>query len=966
MAQIKKAQYGTVINRIDSLTRENQNLLYNPSTPSDRKEQADKMVQDYQNRVNQGYTSYKEMLQDKERFAQQLNAFLKGNSSFESPTAEVTSEQASTPINVKVRPFATFNPTEGFNIYTTPTDTQDAKIKQFASELSRSLNLFSQKGYSTDNNVFKGISADSYKDINTYVQQLNAITNKLTTDNNDIKKIGEIVSRLNNDDLHSLYTEFFTDTLHPTDTNKGTSSTTTAATNDKESDKYKGLLKVALPDSAIAYIQLDPTNSEYQFAKIVKNGQETTYNLADEDVLNKLGSTAWSTIANAIKIANKNKYQIGNYSAWGGRDNIIDFSDYFPGMTKTNEDGSVTADLVLGDLSKDPSFNFDTSVWIPYDKIIENWENIKKDFHFAGGADIDPNGNSTSHQYADSLGVVEGVDLSNISSADQGTINNIFVGSQVSKQFTQNGLFDPKNVANYLRLSVASRANNLSESLKKSYTQELEAYRFVSPKFFKEALDRASIEDVKSLAAVAIKNAPDTFSKQAVAYWLKDFLNARGADSQVAAKKEGGTLKFQQGSYENWQTEQPSNYLQSSTESESAGKSDQKVDKIRDTENSEGFQWKTEDTLRTLSLMSDLAGGFSSNAVGLGTAVSLGTGVLSTLLDYTADIVDKSVTDEERRNTALFNTGATVVGAIPDAKFLTTGSKALKFIAKIAKRAGGLAQLAGIIGLGAQDVQRLSELRNSEPNSFKSEDLRLIFNTLQALYGIRKAGFANIKGGKNNRKQAAISKAITEKDRVIPLKNKKGEMENIPVSESTFNEIIQEGRSKGTEAANKLMRERLGNKVADDAEIPIEFGDNKFTRWVQARWNNLSEYAGFMPNTSYESYRLPYNKESVTNILNSPKNTGWDWWKNKNGNIAGWEMNYYTWGNHNKDLGIPSATKSRIYNTPAYGAAAHSATPATPATSRSSRSSRSSRHRKQNGGKLLKLQNYINYGKSDI
>lgn len=978
MAQIKKAQYGTILSRIDAINKENQELLYSPDISKEKKEQAAKMLQEYMAPPTSSYANYREMLQTKENQALQINEFLKNGTATTAATSEATSN--SRPVKVKIRPFVTFNPTEGFNIYTTPTDTQDAKIKQFASELSRSLSTFAQKGYTKEDNVLKGISEDNYNELNNYIRQLNAISNKMVTDNNDIKQIGQIVSRLNNEDLHSLFTGFFSNALGPRPEETEEQKTAAQEAAAKEAEKYSNFLKVSLGDGSNAYIQLDPTSKNYQHAKIVKDGKETDVNLTDQQALENLGSKKWEIISNAIRQTNKNKFAVSNYGNWGGQDNIIDFSDYFPGMTKKDAEGKDVADLVIGDLSLAPDFNFDTSLWIPFEKIIQNWNNIKDTFSYAGGTDIDMNGNPTTHQYADSIGVIQGVDLSNISKLDQGLLSKMFIGYDFPKEMGKNGKFTPNDVAGYFRTLITATSEPGADPTKQEVVnaakKALTSYSGINSEVFEKAVLKQNPEAIKALAAHAIKTAPDIYSKQAVAYWLKDYLELISSQ-KVTSNKQGGTLKFQQGSFKNWEsayTPVKSNTPMPSDDADK--KSDSRIQQVKDAEKDEGFKWRTEDTLRTIALLSDLAGGFSSNAVGVGTAVSLGTGILSTLLDFSADTMDESVSDDQRRKNAYMNSGFTVLGAIPDAKFLTTGSKALKFISNIARRAGGIAALVGGLNLIKQDKDRIMELvNNPDSNQFTSDDLRLIFYTLQGIYGLRKTGIGvvGIKGKQGN-KQKAISKAITQENRVIPLKNKEGKMEYVPMSETDFKEIVKKGRAEGTGAANKLMREKLGEKVADDAVMPIDFGENWTERWLHTTMDaNRRWVLGIPTNSSYESYKLPYKAENINAILGRDKNTGWDFLRNKNGNISGWEMNYYTWGNHKKELGIPDA-KPRIYRTPSYGVPAPAAAPAAPkaapvAPSRSANSGTSSnslnknkkRKKKENGGKLLKLQNYINH-----
>jgi hypothetical protein len=104
------------------------------------------------------------------------------------------------------------------------------------------------------------------------------------------------------------------------------------------------------------------------------------------------------------------------------------------------------------------------------------------------------------------------------------------------------------------------------------------------------------------------------------------------------------------------------------------------------------------------------------------------------LTELGADAFDKSVSRKDMLANAGMNTGFAVLGLIPDAKAMTTASKSLKFLSRLAKRAGGIGAIIGVGNLASEDIQRLNQLiNNPETREFTRDDLMLIFNTIRSL-----------------------------------------------------------------------------------------------------------------------------------------------------------------------------------------------------------------------------------------
>jgi hypothetical protein len=148
------------------------------------------------------------------------------------------------------------------------------------------------------------------------------------------------------------------------------------------------------------------------------------------------------------------------------------------------------------------------------------------------------------------------------------------------------------------------------------------------------------------------------------------------------------------------------------------------------------------------ALVQDLAAATASNWVGPGTITSGILGATSLGTEAIADFTDPNVSIGSAFGNLGINTGLLLLGLVPDAKFVTTGVKGAKFLARIAKTVGTGALLMGLGNLGVEGKQALERIIN-DVNSGKGvnltkDDVVLLGRALSTLIQGR-AAYANSK-----------------------------------------------------------------------------------------------------------------------------------------------------------------------------------------------------------------------------
>jgi hypothetical protein len=278
------------------------------------------------------------------------------------------------------------------------------------------------------------------------------------------------------------------------------------------------------------------------------------------------------------------------------------------------------------------------------------------------------------------------------------------------------------------------------------------------------------------------------------------------------------------------------------------------------------------------SFAADLGAIAASNVPGYGTALAGILGVGSAGIDFAADAFDKSVSKKDMLTNLGQNIGFAAVGMIPDAKAITTASKAVKFLARLSKRAGGAARILGAANLTGESYNRAMQLfNNPESREFTHDDIVLITNILRSLAGRRMSKKMQVKNQQ-------IQKTLSSDKRNIPV-TVDGKTKNISLTKEQFDEVHNAARTNGDKAALEKMKSFTSENI-DNGVLPFSYGDSgsKIARLRHWAGRNTPFHSA---STSYETYGVALKPEVVDKQLPSEVRWAlgtWDpnvsWFKN--------------------------------------------------------------------------------------
>lgn len=644
-----------------------------------------------------------------------------------------------------------------------------------------------------------------------------------------------------------------------------------------KTDDGKFILTDSQDKFAADFAETDPSSPYYQWGFFInpETGEIIgAGNLNNQEFTSKFASQ-WAALAPKVRSEYMAKFPIVDYTSQGGLKGI-DFSSYIPGS----------------DIRFISTDNFDysnpaTPVWLPFQEWFEDWNDIKNQFNYKGLADLTGSGENTANQYARSEGFDPDLNLSGVANkySQQNLVDQIEslhpkFSKAISKgQENENPI---NNLLDFLTDYICSK--DPRNSTKEEHITNLHQYSGTAESHETygtqvEALRQRLMRDpdvMKQLLALAIRNARTIDDRRSLITAYKSFVK------RISSNKNGGVLFMENGG-EAWaddlwkQYEQP-NVQQNSVNS---NKTSDDVDKVKQFEKEEGFKWKIEDTLRGISLLSDIGAIASSNIVGWGTLGAGLLGLASTGLDYAADLKDKTVTPTQRNMNLGMGLGATALGLIPDAKILTTGAKSVKWLRNIFKTAGAASYLVGLGAIAYEDANRIKEVLTKPENEFTGDDLRLIFNTVRAIT-------MGVMSKKMRNKNKAISDAVSKDNaRLFPTTNKNGEPIKVELSKDQFDQVVKAGQEKGTEEANKLFRQFAGEQVGENSKFPVNFGENWFGRHARKIGRGAGRVFGYPTDNSYVSYQRPMRTDQTVEGIDRPLAT-WGTWEGWNIRLPKW------------------------------------------------------------------------------
>lgn len=749
MAQIKKADRGTI------LQRQNDYLLQDPSTDAQLKREA-LAVRDLADEIlRAGDFGPIHAARYRRRMQQAIGDILQGNASYSQSALykpnnldwqvnetvrRVLEESAREAANegetsqIVFKPMVTLNPAEGFNSYEVPGMTLTSKIQRFASHLKNKFNEYISNPYNANDYIIRGMSPKQLSQLPSYMSALDTLSKSTGASNNDLLALGDIVTSLGNEDLTSAYERYFADFLGSSISTRNdppatvTTATTTAVTPEQPE---------SLVSTSEFTVDLDPLSPTYKKVTL-KDGRSGNFD--DPTFFSSLDADLWSRITSAIREENKRKFPVEDYTVQGGTRGV-DLSEYFEG------DEPIWWNL--------DDYNFDTGdLALPYE-LMENWDNIKSKFHYSGKVDRNPGGLSTANQYAlanyfiPSLGITDIPELNDDyvtanfgqSSNENGDINGtgFFGDTTITKVFTPSINTNPdlNNLGDAIKAYVANyiigNKNYLATEFPTLEAQNRKG-EYLGDLFIKQLG-----ENPQRLQAILIAILKD-FRQESKSYYNqkeeKIFETIRQLfeqmQSQPASMKQGGILKAVEGN-----ALQKINLGQQTQQHQTSSLETQQTPV---TGGNEEFSWdslSSQDYARLAALAQDLAAAGASNAVGYGTLAAGILGLTSMGTEAWADFTDPNVSTGEALRNVGINTGLSLIGLIPDAKFFTSAGKALKLLARIGKYTGKGAAIFSLGNLGKEDAQRLWQVAKdwSEGKEYKltKNDARLIMQTLSAI-----------------------------------------------------------------------------------------------------------------------------------------------------------------------------------------------------------------------------------------
>ena len=593
--QIRKALFGMELNSLNSLNASNDSLFEDPAIDNSVKEQAKALIAESQNEIQNRKFNSRDLVLYQLGVAQKVQDLLKNgklnysesltgdpqpnsfgyyskyNNDFpvmvnntvktvvETPTTTATPEAQA--IQTTIRPYAYFKPTEGFNFYTTEDQNQQSKTKSFAKELYGQLTKFLSKGYSSDSNVFQGISEDAIPELSIYATKLNQIAQKANITDQDTQTLADIVSKSNNEELSSGFETYF-DVQNGIIGGGATARAQVAAAKEqaakeqaaKEADEYANYLGGTLPDGKKLYIQIDPTKEDYKKATIIDGDTKTSYDLGNQvdiDKLNNLG--LWQGITQLIKEFNK-QFAPKDYTGYG-LGHVTDFSNYF-----TDEDAN-NREIVSINWDDYPDLKFEDQLFMPFDKLFPDWETRKARFRFKGNADADTSGKDMNNQWSLSESIPD-IDFGEIpdltdqdiinkyggKSDNNGQINETTGFYESDKSFTNHfensttpGNFQQKMAAFIgaycLALGDPETYGSAIDKMFPNYTFKTKNGDELGEAAMKQIL--ANPTEAKALFKYAITHAPNAQYRKAITEVYK---------KHVSKLKKGGILKMFKGS----------------------------------------------------------------------------------------------------------------------------------------------------------------------------------------------------------------------------------------------------------------------------------------------------------------------------------------------------------------------------------------------------------------------------------
>ena len=236
-------------------------------------------------------------------------------------------------------------------------------------------------------------------------------------------------------------------------------------------------------------------------------------------------------------------------------------------------------------------------------------------------------------------------------------------------------------------------------------------------------------DKVLAITGFLLNNKNITLSKEDRLFLYKEWNKAYKRKNGVPSQKQGGILKGKQGLTIGAE-ERVKNKLK---KDDNIGKA-QETNLREYTRNKIDDQFTPEEMLRLGSLVGDLTSAIAAFAPGAGTAVSVATGLGSTVADLSADIIDDSTSVWELGANLVTNLGFTAAGVIPGIKL----GKVAKSMIKWAPRLISAASMTNV-ALNEDIHDSLIKL-NENSSQMTVQDWKNVLTAATSILGTIKTG----------------------------------------------------------------------------------------------------------------------------------------------------------------------------------------------------------------------------------
>lgn len=279
--------------------------------------------------------------------------------------------------------------------------------------------------------------------------------------------------------------------------------------------------------------------------------------------------------------------------------------------------------------------------------------------------------------------------------------------------------------------------------------------------------------------------------------------------------------------------------------------------------------FEAQDLLRMSSMAADIVSMISAWVPGAGTAVSLGSGIGSTVATFAADVAEDGL-DWGDVGTGLLNLGSDLLGAIP---VIGSSFKTGKIVKQLVKHGSKILNWMLYLGTGKDVINATTMIINKATTGedLTVDDWKTLGNALSGL-----ANVSRVKAGQHKAKQ--INKeALANTEKTVRLKTKEGKVVELSGDEL---KKFKDGELDISNLKNKNVIE--GGNISDTDEIAT---NSWATKWFRGKYNKKNLEIIDNPNASQidpkwfkggkwsDAYLMGYRRTAPQVLPQTPQTT---------------------------------------------------------------------------------------------